>query len=47
LVKVFTLRIVQVHGAGQTRVKGMNGPDNFNRLLEAGHWRTDKRLLKR
>ncbi len=46
LVEVPALRIVQVHGAGQARVKGMDGAEDFNWLVELGDGRADERLFK-
>ena len=46
LVKVPSLRIVQMHGAGQARVKGMDGAEDFDRLIDFRDRRTDQRLLK-
>ena len=41
-----SLRIVQMHGAGQARVKGMDGAQNLHRLVDLGHRRADQRSLK-
>src|ERR1035437_7412579 len=46
LVKVPPLRIVQMHGAGQARVKGMDGAQNLDRFVDLGHRRADQRLLE-
>src|SRR5450756_1849793 len=46
LVKVPTLRIVQMHGAGQARVKGMNGTENLDRFVDLRDRRADQGLLK-
>src|ERR1035438_5935986 len=47
LVKVPSLRIVEMHGAGQARIKGMNGAKNLDRLLDVCHGCADERLLER
>ena len=41
-----SLRIVQMHGAGQARVKGVDGAQNLDGLVDPGHRRTDQSLLK-
>src|ERR1017187_4110172 len=46
LVKVPSLRIVQMHGAGQARVKGMDGAQNLDRFVDLCHRRADQRLLE-
>ena len=47
LVEVPSLRIVQMHGAGQARVKGMDGAQDLHRLVDLRHRCADQRLLKR
>src|SRR5579863_9971406 len=47
LVKVPSLRIVQVHGAGKARVKGVDRPENLDRLIELGNRCSNQRRFKR
>ena len=45
-MKVPALRIVQVHGAGEARVKGVDRANDLDRLFEVGHRRANQRLLQ-
>jgi hypothetical protein len=42
LVNVTAVLVVQVHGAGDARVEGVDGPDDLERLLGIGHRRADE-----
>jgi hypothetical protein len=35
-----------MYGASQARVKGMDRPQNLNRLFDVRHWRANQSLLK-
>jgi hypothetical protein len=46
LADVLSLRVVQMDGAGQARVKGMDGAYDFDGLFEVGYRRSDERGLE-
>src|SRR5579863_3191428 len=46
LVKVPSLRVVEMYGAGQARVKGVDGAQDLDGLLDVGDRRADQRLLE-
>jgi hypothetical protein len=47
LADVPSLRIVKMHGAGQARVKGVDGANDFDGLFEVGYGSADERLFER
>jgi hypothetical protein len=47
LVNLVGMRIDYVHGACDAGIEGVDGPQDFQRLLGVRHWRADERVFHR